>query len=119
MGYNTYTINGKTYPAVVLDVAEGEHVRLRFGNLSAALAHPIHIHGHDFRLIAKDGALLPAPWVVNTINIAPGETYDLDFVADNPGIWVGHCHNLHHLPDMRLIIRYDGFDLPEIDTGME
>lgn len=119
MGYNTYTINGKTYPAVVLDVAEGEHVRMRFGNLSAALAHPIHIHGHDFRLIAKDGSPLPAPWTVNTINVAPGETYDLDFVADNPGIWVGHCHNLHHLPDMMFIIRYDGFDIPEIDpSGM-
>lgn len=117
MEYNTYTINGKAYPDIVLDVQEGDRVLMRFGNLSAALAHPIHIHGHDFNLVAKDGSPLPMPWIVNTINVAPGETYDLEFVADNPGIWVGHCHNLHHLPDMQFLIRYEGFELPEIEES--
>lgn len=38
-----------------------------------------------------------APMVKDTINIAPGERYDLEFVADNPGTWVFHCHILSHV----------------------
>lgn len=96
MGYIYYTINGKAYPlAEPLQVKKGDVVRLRLINISN-LVHPMHLHGHDFRVIAKDGHPVKEPQVMNTVNVNPGEIYDIEFIADNPGQWVFHCHQLHH-----------------------
>ena len=98
MSYNYFTINGKAFP--LNDrwaVREGDLVRVRIANISN-LAHPMHLHGADFKLVAKDGeALLPAQQqVMNTLSVDAGETYDIVILADNPGTWVFHCHELHH-----------------------
>jgi FtsP/CotA-like multicopper oxidase with cupredoxin domain len=96
MDYNYWSINGKSFPDTApLEVTYGDLVRIRLANISNGV-HPMHLHGHDFRIIAKDGHPLPAPQIVNTLTVNPGDIYDIDFIADNPGEWVFHCHELHH-----------------------
>ncbi|MGK2850331.1 MAG: multicopper oxidase family protein [Candidatus Limnocylindrales bacterium] len=96
MEYDYFTINGKSFPATEsIDVTQGELVRLRFINPSQTI-HPMHLHGTDMAVIAKDGEPLPEPQRLNTLDIAQGETYDVVFRADNPGTWLLHCHDLHH-----------------------
>ncbi|MED1646136.1 multicopper oxidase family protein [Brevibacillus agri] len=96
MDYNYWTINGKSFPDTdPIEVKQGELVHIRLANISNGI-HPMHLHGHDFRIIAKDGHPLATPSIVNTVTVNPGETYDIDFIADNPGEWVFHCHELHH-----------------------
>jgi hypothetical protein len=49
----------------------------------------------------------------NSLNVLPGETYDIAFVANNPGIWMDHCHNLKHAArGMVAHLMYEGFDTP-------
>ncbi len=96
MEYNYFTINGKSFPETErIEVGEGELVRLRFINPSQTI-HPMHLHGTDMAVFAKDGEPLPEPQRLNTLDIAQGETYDVVFRADNPGTWLLHCHDLHH-----------------------
>jgi len=96
MEYDYFTVNGKSYPATeAVDVAQGQFVRLRFLNPSQTL-HPMHLHGMDMAIVAKDGEPLTQPQRINTLDLAPGDTYDVVFRADNPGTWLLHCHDLHH-----------------------
>jgi len=96
MEYDYFTINGKSYPATeAIEVQQGQLVRLRFLNPSQTL-HPMHLHGMDMAIVAKDGEPLVEPQRINTLDLAPGDTYDVVFRADNPGTWVLHCHDLHH-----------------------
>ncbi|MED1646134.1 multicopper oxidase domain-containing protein [Brevibacillus agri] len=89
-------MNGKAYPETEpLMVKKGDKVRLRLINISEDM-HPMHLHGHDFRVIALDGHPVEYPQILNTINVTPGQTADIDFIADNPGRWLFHCHILHH-----------------------
>ena len=58
--------------------------------------HPIHLHGHHFRLLSRNGAAVPhTPWH-DTALMAPRERVRVAFVADNPGDWMLHCHVLEH-----------------------
>ncbi|MBI5628320.1 MAG: multicopper oxidase domain-containing protein, partial [Candidatus Rokubacteria bacterium] len=115
MQYNYFTINGRAYPdAPEWAVKRGDVVRIRIANVSN-LVHPMHLHGHDFVVLAKDGEPLKAPQTMNTVNVAPGETYDVAFVANNPGAWLFHCHELHHTMNgssqpggLIQVIRYEG-----------
>jgi FtsP/CotA-like multicopper oxidase with cupredoxin domain len=96
MEYDYFTINGKSFPATeAIEVEQGQLVRLRFLNPSQTI-HPMHLHGMDMAIVAKDGEPLVQPQRINTLNLAPGETYDVVFLADNPGTWLLHCHDLHH-----------------------
>jgi len=61
------------------------------------LPHPMHLHGHHALVVSRNGvASTGAPWIVDSLQVAPRERYVLTFVADNPGIWMWHCHNLPH-----------------------
>ncbi len=98
MDYNFFTINGKSFPATeAMKVKKGDLVRFRLANPSQTI-HPMHLHGQDFKVVAKDGEPVPtaAQQMMSTITLNPGETYDIIFVADNPGVWAFHCHDLHH-----------------------
>ncbi|HEX7949557.1 MAG TPA: multicopper oxidase domain-containing protein [Candidatus Limnocylindrales bacterium] len=96
MEYDYFTINGKSYPATeAITVTEGQLVRLRFLNPSQTI-HPMHLHGTDMAVVAKDGEPLAEPQRINTLDLGQGETYDVVFLADNPGTWLLHCHDLHH-----------------------
>lgn len=97
--FNFFTVNGRCFPYTsVLKVKKGETVRIRFGNFGHD-AHPMHIHGHQFTILAADGNTIPVQnrLVKNTINVASGETYDIEFKANNPGNWPFHCHVPHHM----------------------
>lgn len=97
MDMNYFTINGKSFPLTEpLWVKSDELIRIRLGNLSMN-SHPMHLHGHNFWVEATDGKKLPVPYLKDTINVAPGETYDIIFQAENPGTWAFHCHKPHHI----------------------
>jgi hypothetical protein len=78
-------------------VAKGDKVRIRFGNLTMT-NHPIHMHGHDFKVSCTDGGWVPeaAAWPEVTVDCAVGQMRAFDFVADKPGDWAIHCHKSHH-----------------------
>jgi hypothetical protein len=98
LDFNVFTFNSRVFPATApLVVKQGDRVRLRMANISMD-SHPIHVHGHNFRWTASDGGPLPATaWIPETtINVPPGTTRDVEFVADNPGDWALHCHKVHH-----------------------
>lgn len=110
--YNVFTINGRAMPDIEdIVVKEGQTVRLRFVNASTMSIHPMHLHGHQFRITALDGNPVPAPHTRNVGTLNPGETMDVEFVADNPGVWMIHCHELHHADGgMGMLLRYEGFE---------
>jgi manganese oxidase len=91
-----FGINGKGFPATQPIVTKvGERTLLRFMN-EGLIIHPMHLHGHTMTVVAKDGNFLPEPYVVDTINIAPGERYDVIVNSQYPGAWAFHCHILTH-----------------------
>jgi len=95
-----WTINGRLFPDVpMFHVAEGDVVRMTISNHSGDV-HPMHLHGHHAVVISRDGEpATGSPWWVDSLNVEDGETYEIAFVADNPGIWMDHCHNLDHARD--------------------
>ena len=97
--FNMFTMNGVSFPATEPMVAKvGDRVRIRIGNLSAMDHHPIHFHGHSFKIIATDGGDIPesAQWPESTVLVPVGSTRTIEFIADNPGDWLLHCHMTHH-----------------------
>lgn len=95
-GYHGYTINGKGFPATEPVVAKrGQKLRVRFMN-EGMMIHPMHLHGMHMTVIDKDGWPQPAPWKCDTLNIAPGERWDVIVDCNNPGTWAFHCHILPH-----------------------
>ncbi|MFI6864912.1 multicopper oxidase family protein [Streptomyces sp. NPDC050421] len=71
-------------------VQAGERVRLEFRN-PTAMWHPIHLHGHTFALAGGASGARK-----DTAIVLPRQTLTVDFDADNPGLWMLHCHNLYH-----------------------
>ncbi|MEU1482569.1 multicopper oxidase family protein [Streptomyces sp. NPDC005752] len=90
-----WAFDGKPYdPAVRHPVKAGERVRLVFTNRTS-MWHPIHLHGHTFALAgASEGVALGAR--KDTAAVLPGRSLTVDFDADNPGLWMLHCHNVYH-----------------------
>ena len=98
MDGNFFTINGKAFPDTeTLNVKVGQKVRLRFIG-SGQMIHPMHLHGFPFKIVATDGNDVPesAQWTKDTVSVAPGERYDIEFTPDRPGKWMLHCHIPHH-----------------------
>jgi FtsP/CotA-like multicopper oxidase with cupredoxin domain len=95
-GMHGYTFNGKSFPATEPLVAKlGQTIRIRFMN-EGMMIHPMHLHGMHMTVIDKDGWALPQPWKCDTLNIAPGERWDVVVRCNNPGTWAFHCHILPH-----------------------
>lgn len=97
--YNFFTMNGKCFPDTSpVEVECGDLVRVRFGNLQMN-HHPIHLHGHEFKVVAAGGFPIrpEAQYYNNTILVASGQNWDIEFFANNPGIWPLHCHMPHHM----------------------
>jgi FtsP/CotA-like multicopper oxidase with cupredoxin domain len=96
---NYFTINGKAYPETeTIHMRVGERLRVRFIGTHNTVVHPMHIHGGPFRIIQTDGEPIPdsAQILKDTINVAPGERYDVIWEAHQPGRWLLHCHIPHH-----------------------
>lgn len=98
--FNVLTMNAKCFPGTApLVVKQGDRVRIRFGNLSPMDHHPIHLHGHYFKVTATDGGQIPpgAQWPETTVLVPTGATRDVEFKADALGDWAMHCHMTHHV----------------------
>jgi len=95
-----WSINGKLFPDVpMFHVTEGDVVRMTITNDSGQV-HPMHLHGHHAVVLSRNGVRSTgSPWWVDSLNVADGDSYEIAFVADNPGIWMDHCHNLDHARD--------------------
>jgi FtsP/CotA-like multicopper oxidase with cupredoxin domain len=95
-----WTVNGHLFPDLpMFTVVRGDVVRMHITNTSGEL-HPMHLHGHRMVVLSRNG--VPAagsPWWVDSLDVGDRETYDVAFVADNPGIWSDHCHNQLHARD--------------------
>ena len=91
-----YTLNGKGFPATEpISAKRGQTVRIRYMNEGMQI-HPMHLHGMHMTVIAKDGWPVPQPWKCDTLNIAPGDRWDVLVKCNNPGVWAFHCHMLPH-----------------------
>jgi FtsP/CotA-like multicopper oxidase with cupredoxin domain len=58
--------------------------------------HPMHLHGFSFRILTRNGTAVPHNQWADTVLLAPRDTVELAFVADNPGDWMLHCHITDH-----------------------
>lgn len=69
----------------------------------------MHLHGHSFRVLRRDGIAVPNSIWSDTVLLAPQDSADIAFVADNPGDWMVHCHVTdHQTASMMAIIRATG-----------
>ncbi|MGW1379150.1 multicopper oxidase family protein [Streptomyces sp. NPDC002446] len=99
-----WAINGKPYtPSQRYPVEQGERVRIVFRN-KTKMWHPMHLHGHTFAL--PDGG----PRKDTTIML-PGKKVAVEFDADNPGLWMTHCHNIYHSESGMMTVL--GYRLPK------
>jgi FtsP/CotA-like multicopper oxidase with cupredoxin domain len=99
LDFNVLTFNSRAFPGTEpLVIGRNERVRIRIGNLSAMDHHPIHMHGHYFKLVSTDGGDVPesAQFPEATVLVPVGSTRTIEFVADAPGDWAMHCHMTHH-----------------------
>lgn len=96
---NFFTINGKAYPDTeTIEMKVGQTLLVRFIGSNNNFVHPMHIHGGPFTIVATDGnpVLETARLVKDTVNVGPGERYDVLWTAREPGKWLLHCHIPHH-----------------------
>ncbi len=96
---NYFTINGRAYPSTdVIKMKVGETLKVRFIGSNNGFIHPMHIHGGPFVVVARDGETLApsARFKADTINVGPGQRYDVIWTALKPGKWMIHCHISHH-----------------------
>jgi len=94
MNRYVWTINNKTVSeAGKILIRQGENVRIILYN-NTMMRHPMHLHGHYFRLLNGQGAYSP---LKNTLDIMPMERDTLEFQATASGDWFFHCHILYHM----------------------
>lgn len=103
-----WSLNGQYWPDVSpLMIAAGQRVAIEMVNHSM-MAHPMHLHGHAFQVVAINGAPL-AGAVRDTVLVPPMGDVTIAFDANNPGRWAFHCHNLYHMmTGMMTEVRYPG-----------
>jgi FtsP/CotA-like multicopper oxidase with cupredoxin domain len=96
---NYFTINGKSYPATdTIQMQVGQRLLLRFIGSNNNFVHPMHVHGGPFEVVARDGEVMQpsARFLADTVNVGPGQRYDVIWSALEPGTWLIHCHIPHH-----------------------
>ena len=102
-----WLINGKAFGEhTPIAVGKGERVEFTFEDRTT-MAHPIHLHGHHFQVVALDGKPL-AGAVRDTVLVPAKGRVTVAFDADNPGHWAIHCHNLYHMAGgMMASVKYE------------
>ena len=109
-----WSINGHLFPDVpMFVVAEDDVVTMTLKNHSGKV-HPMHLHGHHALVLSRNGTKATgSPWWVDSLDVDSGDSYVIAFVADNPGIWMDHCHNLPHAADGLVAhLMYEGVSSP-------
>lgn len=109
-----WTVDGRVFPdAPMLMVRQGDLVRMTFRN-KGINDHPMHLHGHHVLALSRDGTpFTGSPLWLDTVLVRPGQTWEVAFQADNPGIWMDHCHDLLHATNgMTLHLGYEGVRTP-------
>jgi FtsP/CotA-like multicopper oxidase with cupredoxin domain len=98
MGSDVWTINGRQYPNTEpLRLRKGDQVVVRFNNMSME-AHPMHLHGQSFKVLAVNGRRLNQPIVKDSVDVeAHMGSVTIEFTAHNPGDWFFHCHKPMHM----------------------
>ncbi|OYZ21749.1 MAG: hypothetical protein B7Y39_08580 [Bdellovibrio sp. 28-41-41] len=100
-------INGKTISEDrIITVNPGEIVRFTYQN-DSMMYHPMHLHGHFFRVINKNGDYSP---MKHTVDVPPMTSRTIEFYTDEVGQWMLHCHNLYHMDTgMARVVKYSNF----------
>jgi FtsP/CotA-like multicopper oxidase with cupredoxin domain len=109
-----HTLNGRSSPDTTpIIVREGQYVRLRFINNTDEY-HPMHLHGHFFSVLSKNGKPISgSPVHLDSVLVGPHETWVVGFLADNPGLWMLHCHVLVHAAfGLSTMVNYVGVTTP-------
>jgi FtsP/CotA-like multicopper oxidase with cupredoxin domain len=109
-----YTMNGNVYPDIPpVTVREGDLIKIKWVNRSY-LDHPMHIHGHHVLALSRNGKPVSgSPLWLDTVLVQVGETWEVALKADNPGLWMDHCHNLEHsATGMAMHLTYEGYGTP-------
>jgi FtsP/CotA-like multicopper oxidase with cupredoxin domain len=109
-----WALNGRIYPNVPMFVVQtGDLVRITITN-QTDVVHPMHLHGHHALVLSRNGQpSTGSPWWTDTLNVDPGDEYEVAFRADNPGIWMDHCHNLGHAAaGLTMHVAYAGVNTP-------
>ncbi|KTD22145.1 Multicopper oxidase [Legionella lansingensis] len=111
-GYQ-WMLNGQSYPKITpKTIKQGDRVEMVFTN-TTQMSHPMHLHGHVFQVTEIDGIKLPNGAMRDTVLVQPNSTVKIQFDADNPGIWLNHCHNLYHfIAGMGTTVEYIGYPKP-------
>ncbi|WP_238006246.1 multicopper oxidase family protein [Dactylosporangium sp. AC04546] len=107
-----FTVNGRAYPYVTTQtVRAGDLVHLTVVNRSRD-THPMHLHGHHVLALRYNGRpFLGSPLWMDTFDVQPGEVWEVGLRADNPGVWMNHCHNLKHAAKgMAVHLAYEGYE---------
>lgn len=101
-------INGKTISEDrLITINPGEIVRITYQN-DSMMHHPMHLHGHFFRVLNEYGSY--SPWK-HTVDVPPMGTRTIEFYADEVGQWMLHCHNLYHMDSgMARVVRYSNYE---------
>lgn len=114
-----WTVNGHMYPDIpMFMIRAGEVGHFTITN-SSGQVHPMHLHGHHMLVLSRDGVAADgSPWWVDSLNVEDGQTYEVAFLADNPGIWMDHCHNLPHAAQgLTAHLMYEGVITPFVIRG--
>ena len=109
-----YTVNGQVFPDIPPQlVDEGDLIRFVFVNRSIE-THPMHPHGTQVLVLSRDGKpATGSPVWMDTFDVEPGQTWEVAMRADNPGVWMDHCHNLRHASrGMMFHLAYRGVTSP-------
>jgi len=106
--FDTWTINNKSWPDIdPLIVQQGKRYRMTFRNGSGD-QHPMHLHRHTFE-VTRIGSKQTSGLMKDVINVMPLDSVDVDFVANNPGDTLLHCHQQLHMDyGFMQLIKYSG-----------
>ncbi len=110
-----WSINGKgIHEERTIEIKEGDVVRFNFVN-NTMMHHPMHLHGHFFRVLNKNDEYSP---LKHTVDVPPNGQRTIEFYANEPGQWMLHCHNLYHMKTgMARIVKYSSFT-PSAEMAM-
>jgi FtsP/CotA-like multicopper oxidase with cupredoxin domain len=105
MGSNRWTINNKLWPKTdPLNVQRGDRAIIRFINMSPE-AHPMHLHGQSFRVLAVNGTRYPTPIVKDSVDVeAHMGSAVIETTAHNAGDWLLHCHKPMHMDGGMIVL---------------